>query len=263
MSSLTTIKNNLHYKINSINSCIEFYSNKGEVVSAIKSSLTSNEGFEYYKKIIDDKFVKLKIDSDIYFNSFFVLLCASYESFLTETLKELLNILNNCSNKSIIPDKLKKLNLRYSGSLLTTLDNSPSHLRIDYKEIIENLAFGVNKTENYKFNKDIVFYVKGILNFDNFIDFVDKFELDLKIEDFADTAEFKSFFSSGSRTSERSSEISTQHQFIFRTRNNIAHNGFSTDVTKEKLVESLNFIEKFSEGVSNLLLQKIQSKYFS
>ncbi|MFD1550751.1 hypothetical protein DNU06_05885 [Putridiphycobacter roseus] len=261
MASIDTIKINFHSVISEIKGCVDYYSNKGEVTNAIKSSLRNDEGVRYHKSVIEDKFIKVKFSSDIYYNSFFVLLCASYENFLTETLKESLNRLSVCKNKSLIPEKLKRMNTKFSGSLLTTLDKKPSHLKIDYNEIIENLNKGIDGKGEYQFNKEIVFYVKGILKLESFIDFLDKFDLELKIDKFANTEEFKSYFKERNRESERVLEIENKHNSIFRIRNNIAHNGRSADVTKEKLIEVLNFLEAFTNGLSNLIDNSIKLKY--
>ena len=216
MASIVNIKNNLHSVISEVKACVDFYSTKGEVTNAIKSSLRNDEGVNYYKSIIDEKFVKVNLNTDIYYNSFFVLLCASYENYLTETLKESLNRLNDCDNKSLIPERLKGKNIRYSGSLLTTLDEKPSHFKIDYNEIIKNLAEGLEGDEKYKFNKEIVFYVKAILKFENFLKFLDNFELDLNLSKIADTDEFKSYFNERNSRAERIGEIEKFHNDIFR-----------------------------------------------
>lgn len=261
MASIVNIKDNLHSIISEIRSCIDFYANKGEVTNAIKSSLRNDEGVKYHKSVIDEKFVKINFSSDVYYNSFFVLLCASYENYLTETLKESLNKLNDCENKVLIPEKLKRMNTKYSGSLLTTLDNRPSYLRIDYNEIIENLATGIKVDKKFIFNKEIVFYVKAILKFESFIEFLEKFELELNLGKFADTVEFKSYFKERNTKAERILEIENFHSTIFRIRNNIAHNGHSADVTKNKLVETIEFLEPFTNGVSKLIEDSIQEKY--
>jgi len=261
MASINTIKIHFHSVISEIKACVDYYSNKGEVINAIKSSLRDDEGARYHKEVIESKFVRIKFSSDIYYNSFFVLLCASYENYLMETLKESLNRLSTCKHKSLIPERLKRMNTKFSGSLLSTLDKKPSHLKIDYNEIIENLNKGIDGKGEYQFNKEIVFYVKGILRLESFIDFLDKFDLELNIEKFANTAEFKSYFEERNRESERISEIENQHDSIFRIRNSIAHNGYSSDITKEKLVDTIVFLEAFTNGVSKLIEDSILDKY--
>ena len=101
-------------------------------------------------------------------------------------------------------------------------------------------------------------YVKGILNFDSFIDFLDKCDLNLNLSKFSDNQIFIDSFKERTRKVEREDIAKSNINKIYRTRNNIAHNGFCADATPDILKEMLDFLKPFSESISTEIFGAIE-----
>jgi len=261
MTPFQIITDEFHQVIDSINICLKHYSESKRLKSLIPASLNHGEGLEYNNKQIKE-IISITLPQTIYHNSLYMILCASYEKFLTSVLSETITSINKSSNYSNLPTKLKNMNIRYSGSILGAYgEGKPTHSSINYLNIIDNLSTCESNSDQFIINKEIILYVKGILNFDSFSDFLKKCDLNLNISVFSDNKIYVDSFSERTRKGEREDIARKNHDKIYRTRNNIAHNGFCVDATPEILKEILGFLEPFSESISSEISEAIKQRY--
>lgn len=261
MSQFDTITDEFHQVIEEVKVCLAYYSYSKELKALIPSSLNQREDLKYNNDKIK-KILKTNLPQTIYHNSLFMILCASYEKFLTSILTQTIISINKSTSYSDLPEKLKNMNIRYTGSILGAYgEGKASHSSINYINLIKNLSSCKSDPDNFAINKEIILYVKGILNFVSFSDFLKKCELNLDILEFSNNKIFSDSFEGITRKKERETIAKTNQQNIYRTRNNIAHIGHCVDATPGRLKETLDFLKPFSASISCEISSAIKERY--
>lgn len=240
---------------------IEYYENKSTLKSTIYKCIDWKGSQPSDRKILEDKFIKVVFPQNVYFNSQYMILCASYESFLKSCLKQTLLSISGTRNSSKISHSLKNLNISYSGNLLSTLTGEKkTSVVFNPTQLIENLYLLENKDNSFSLNSEIADLVPSVLLFEKVLEFLNKCELKIDWVNITDDETFKDIYQ-GNKT-ERKNLAEKMHQDLYRNRNNIAHQGCGASVINGDLKDLIKFLKPFSKSLLNVVDKLIKDKYY-
>ena len=241
--------------------CVNYLKANRTVKKSVYNVIDRQAHHKYDLDIVEEYF-KTALPERVLLNSLFLSVAASYEDFLRGVLKNTILIIDRNTNQfDDLEEKLRNRHMKSTGSMIASHASSPSYLNVNYKKISENIAKCFPGSSNFSLNLEIVEFVKGILNLQNFFDFLLLCGFSISYDDLAKTEKVKAHFKK-TNTRERANEIKVTHVKILALRNRVAHTGQSTsDLTIQVLEDYLSQIEAVSIGICEFLYSKIKSKY--
>ncbi|RYH74450.1 hypothetical protein EVU94_05355 [Flavobacteriaceae bacterium 144Ye] len=239
---------------------IDYYNDKSSLKSTIYGCIDWAGSAPQDRELVEKKFINVNLPQKVYFNSQYLILCASYENFIISFLKCILLKISETKDFSKIPHALRNINTSYSGSLLSSITGEKkSHVRFKTEDLIKNLYLLNSKDNSFKLNIEIAELVPSVLLFEKVIDFIQKCDLEIGWTDITDNTIFKDEYK-GNKT-ERKNIAVNMHKDIYRIRNRIAHTGCSSAVVIGELEDLLKFLTPFNKSLINVVETEINKVY--
>jgi hypothetical protein len=224
-------------------------------IKSIINDTTRWEGISQPNKTLISKFIKIDpIPSRTISNALFISSVAGFENFLRCLLT---SILTEIEKKETIPSSIINKNVQMSGVVLSYFYSPPSHLKVDYARITQNLATCYAKDTKPKFNEEITGYLKDILDLDNVFRFLKDCEIELSWDHFFRSSELKRILNT-TKARETGNQLQITLKKYIDLRNKIAHTGLSSsDMTINLVSETIMFFENIAKFMVTYCQEKL------
>lgn len=207
-----------------------------------------------------DTFLKLNPPQNVVIcNSLFVVLHATFESFVRQLIEEAARILDaKAQKRSQMDERIIKNQMAHGGRILSSVYQPNDYLTIDFNDLCKTIGTMHSDSEKVKLDPVIFSFNAGSMSVENISRLFDRIQVSINWDDFGkDTILIQLLDTNGTR--DVTKEVKDFVESMVKDRNVIAHTEPIVTRIDSALLEKRNqFIVAFLKRLTGILIKRLK-----